>query len=198
MEMNCKGLVSPQPILFVREVLDSLDPEDFVTVIYDDEKAAQQLRQFALHQGCEVKDTTVKNDKALQIIKKEKTAAAPSELPVSAASKAGHIVLLTSSRFGQGNPRLGESLMQSFLFSMTLQDPLPDAIVFMNAAVALLCQDSEALRDLKTLQQEGVAILADEASLNFYGYRDSLMIGEKRDMNELTALLMGAAHVTSL
>lgn len=197
MEMNCKGLVSPQPILFVREVLQSLDADDDLVVIIDNDKAASDLMEFVRSEGFDAEKTSFKNEEAVRIVRNENME--PSFLPSQESDNAfGFVMTVSSSRFGQGNPRLGESLMQSFFYAMTRQDPLPEVMIFMNAGINLVCENSSMLQDLKVLEKEGVRILVDEASLNFYGFRDQLAIGEKADLMTITQILLKADRTLAI
>lgn len=195
MEMNCKSLVSPQPVLFAREALDTMDPGDELDVVLDNDAAADELIEFAVNQGHKAERTTVKGDMAVKITKGTNDKVLK---PARQPENIGSIITVSSSRFGQGNPRLGESLMSSWFYVLTNSDPLPDAILFFNAGVALCCKDSPVLRDLKTIVSEGVKVYVDEASLNFYGYSDNLEIGEKKDLSTMAGMMLAASKVTAI
>ena len=105
------------------------------------------------------------------------------------------VVALNSSRFGQGNPRLGESLMKDFLQSVSTEKNRPDAILLYNSAVVLACQDSELHAQLETLEKAGTAILANQESLEFYSLSERLVCGKSADMEQMSTVLMQAAKV---
>ena len=61
------------------------------------------------------------------------------------------VIVLNSSRFGSGNPRLGESLMKDFLDCLSKADPKPDALLLYNTAATLASKDSPVLEEMKKL-----------------------------------------------
>lgn len=105
------------------------------------------------------------------------------------------LINLSSSRYGQGNPRLGESLMKSFLTSLGRQDPLPDAILLSNSAVILACKDSTALEELGALEKAGVEILVNEESLAFYSLEQSLLLGKATSLSDMTQRLAQGGQI---
>lgn len=105
------------------------------------------------------------------------------------------IVILNSSRFGQGNPRLGESLMNDFFEALAGMENIPDAILFYNSAVNLCCQEPGILNPLHSLEKRGCRILVSASSLNFYNLNKDLKAGTILSMEEMAELMMSADTV---
>ena len=105
------------------------------------------------------------------------------------------VVALNSSRFGQGNPRLGESLMKDFLHSLAIEANWPDALLLYNSAVVLACSSSELHEELETLEKAGCAVIASEESLEFYSLKEQKTCGQSASMEAMTAILMRADKV---
>lgn len=102
------------------------------------------------------------------------------------------ILVLNSSRFGQGNPRLGELLMKDFLEALSLSEAAPAAALLYNSAVVLACKDSPVLEQLQALEKGGCAILVNQESLAFYSLEDSLSVGTKTDIAAMTDRMLKA------
>ena len=105
------------------------------------------------------------------------------------------IVVLNSSRFGQGNPRLGESLMEDFLDTLAKSVNVPQAILLYNSAVVLACKDSKLLKPLKALADLGCKVLVNEESLVFYSLAANLECGEPTSLKDMTESMMEADAV---
>lgn len=105
------------------------------------------------------------------------------------------IVVLNSSRFGQGNPRLGESLMEDFLDTLAKSVNVPQAILLYNSAVVLACKDSKLLKPLKALADLGCKVLVNEESLVFYSLAANLEYGEPTSLKDMTECMMEADAV---
>lgn len=105
------------------------------------------------------------------------------------------IVILNSSRFGQGNPRLGESLMNDFFEALAMQETAPDAILFYNSAVNLACQEPGILNPLHSLEKRGTRLMVSASSLNFYNLSQELKAGTIASMEEMTEVMMNADTV---
>ena len=92
------------------------------------------------------------------------------------------VVVISSECMGEGNPELGTALMKSYIYALSQQDQLPSTILFYNGGVKLACTDAPTLDDLKSLEAQGVEILACGTCLNFYGLSEKLQVGTVTNM----------------
>lgn len=109
--------------------------------------------------------------------------------------KTGSVLVLNSSRFGQGNPRLGESLMNDFLAGAADSPLCPAAVILYNTAVVLACKDSVVLSMLQAMEEKGVSVLVNSESLDFYSLTEQLEAGKPCSMAEMTDILFEAETV---
>lgn len=105
------------------------------------------------------------------------------------------LVVLNSSRFGQGNPQLGEKLMKAFLEALKGSEERPRAILLYNAAVVLATDQSPVCPLLQSLEEDGIEILVNEDSLTFYGLGSVRKVGEPVSMEDMTARMLGASLI---
>lgn len=110
----------------------------------------------------------------------------------------GRVLFLTSSRFGQGNPRLGEMLMKDFLTSLPENKYVPSAIILVNSAVVLACSQSELHPLVAAIEQAGVKVLVNEESLSFYSMESSLQAGQPCSAQKMSDCLLAAESVITL
>ena len=95
------------------------------------------------------------------------------------------VVVLSSNGMGNGDPDLAKILMKSFLFALTKQDILPQAILLYNGGAHLSCEGSESLEDLRNLENLGVEILTCGTCLDFYHLKEKLAVGHVTNMYEI-------------
>ena len=111
-----------------------------------------------------------KEYKVIIEVKKEETAEAKEEeISCAADTRSDTVVVISSSRMGEGKDDLGEVLMKGFIYALTQQDTLPKTILFYNGGAILTCEGSQALEDLRTMEAQGVKILTCGTCLNYYG-----------------------------
>jgi selenium metabolism protein YedF len=96
---------------------------------------------------------------------------------------------------GAGDDDLGALLLRGFVKTLAAVEPRPDVIVCYNGGVALCCEGSPVLDDLRALQAAGVLVLACGTCLNFYGLADRLLVGRVTDMLEIVDTLGRAGHL---
>lgn len=104
----------------------------------------------------------------------------------------GMVVVLSSSRMGQGDKTLGALLMKGFVYALAQQDVLPETVILYNGGAKLSCKDSDSLEDLKSLEAQGTEILTCGTCLNHYGLADQLAVGGVTNMYEIAEKMTGA------
>jgi|LFRM01.1.fsa_nt_gb selenium metabolism protein YedF len=95
------------------------------------------------------------------------------------------VVVISGCTLGRGEQELGKALMKSYLYHLKQCKPCPKSIIFINGGVALTVEDSEVLKDLRTLAEKGVDILSSDTCLNFYGLSSTLAVGRAAGMKEI-------------
>ena len=83
---------------------------------------------------------------------------------------------------GEGDEKLGHTLMKGFIYALTEQDMLPKTVLLYNSGAKLSVEGSDSLADLKLLESQGVEILTCGTCLNFYGISDKLSVGSVTNM----------------
>ena len=91
-------------------------------------------------------------------------------------------ILVQSDVLGRGNDELGELLMANFLRLLGESKEKPAVLMFWNTGVRLVGEGSWALGHLKTLEQQGVEILACRTCLDFFDLTDKQKVGKSTNM----------------
>ena len=95
---------------------------------------------------------------------------------------ASKTILIQSETLGRGNEEIGELLMANFLRLLGESQEKPATIIFWNTGVRLVCEGSWALNHLKTLEEQGVEILACRNCLDFFDLAAKQKVGQPTNM----------------
>ena len=192
-------MACPLPVVNAKKASGELHAGDELTVLVDNEIAVQNLTRFAEHKGFGV-SAEKKNAKEYAVIMQlagESLSAPAAEEVVCAVDsrRKGMLVVLSSNTMGNGDAKLGTSLMKAFVFALTRQDQLPDTILCYNSGAFLTCEGADTLEDLKLLESEGVNILTCGTCLDFYGLKEKLAVGSVTNMYEIVQHMENAAQI---
>ena len=196
-QIDERGNACPIPVVHTKKALESMDGETKLIVLVDNEPAVQNVTRFAEGKNCEVKSEKISdNEFKIEIMAENYTPADEEEEIVCAPSaKDDFIIAVSSNEMGQGEKALGQTLIKAFLFAVTKQDKLPSKVLFYNSGAYLTCEDSDSLEDLKTLEKNGVEILACGTCLNHYQMQSKLVVGNVTNMYEIAQKMAGATKV---
>jgi len=197
--IDCKGMACPLPVVNAKKAAEVLTAGDVLTVLVDNEIAVQNLTRFAEHKGFSV-SAEKKADKEYAVIMAISGAAAEETKEEETACvmdsrRKGMLVVLYANVMGTGDDKLGNSLMKAFVFALTKQDQLPDAILCYNTGAYLTCEGTDTLEDLKLLESEGVTILTCGTCLDFYGLKEKLAVGGATNMYDIVERMENAAQI---
>ena len=196
--IDCRGLACPLPVVNAKKAAEAMNPGDVLTVLVDNEIAVQNLSRFAEHKGFGV-SADKKDEKEYAVIMSISGEAAESKEEevacVMDSRRKGMLVVLSGNVMGNGDAKLGTSLMKAFVFALTKQDQLPDTILCYNSGAYLTCEGADTLEDLKLLESEGVTILTCGTCLDFYGLKEKLAVGGVTNMYDIVERMESAAQI---
>jgi len=188
--VDARALACPQPVVLTRKALDQADR---VTVIVDNETAAQNVSRLAKSQGCRISIENKEDGTYLHL-----SAPASCEKEVADASATRIVIFVGSSTLGKGDEELGNVLMRTYMHTLREMEKLPVQIIFMNSGVKLVTDGSEVLDDLQALEEKGVELLACGTCLGYYKLKDAVRAGRISNMYDIAATLLEADRVVSL
>lgn len=183
------GDACPIPVVKALNALKELQGAEEIEVLVDNEIAVQNLTKMANQKGHEVKSEKL-GEKQYRVLitvgEVEKSAAEDSQEEEPACMPDGRkrnmVVVISSSKMGEGNDELGAVLMKGFIYALTQQEELPATILFYNGGARLTCEEAPTLEDLKSLEAQGVEILTCGTCLNYYGLTEKLRVGGVTNM----------------
>jgi len=108
------------------------------------------------------------------------------------------VVVIGSDELGGGEPELGKILMKSFIYSLSELDKVPSSVIFLNKGAYLTAAGSNALPDLKILEQKGAEILTCGTCSDYYGLENRIEAGSIIDMYGIAERMAHADTVINL
>lgn len=208
--VNAMGDVCPIPVIKTRKAIGELGGSGQIEVLVDNETAVRNVTKMAESSGAAVSAEKLGEGKYRVNITvgagtedgagaKEGTGRIAEEKGCECGADTadhGHtVVVVPSDKMGDGDDELGHILMKSFLFAVTQLDELPEKMVFYNGGAKLTVEDSPALGDLKSLEEQGVEIMTCGTCLDFYGIKDKLAVGTVTNMYSIVETMQQAGRV---
>lgn len=179
-KIDARGLECPRPVILIKKAMEEADE---ASILVDNEVARDNVQRFGHNAGCRV--TIVENDNGTELFLKKELEKITAEFAEEV------VVLIKSSFFGQGDPKLGNILMKSFLVSLLESDKKVKALIFVNSGVELTTRNLEAIEVLKSFDKKGTVIYSCGTCLDFYGLKEDLKIGLITNMYSSVELLVG-------
>lgn len=189
--INMVGQPCPLPVIEAKKALRGAGPGDTIQILVDNDIARQNLEKMAVGLGHSLTFAPEGEGRILVAI----TVGDGCRL---AAEGSGLVVAIGRQVMGGGSDELGQSLMKSFVFSLTELDTPPEQLLFFNGGVLLTTEGSTALDDLKALADKGAVINSCGACLNFYGLTEKLRVGAVTNMYAILETMARAPKLINL
>jgi selenium metabolism protein YedF len=199
-ELDARGKACPIPVVETKKMLTKMNSGDTLEVTVDNYVAVQNLSKMASQKNVPVSSIKVDDSEFIVTL-----TAAESEPIISDVTEAvecipdsikgNTIVVLSSDKMGEGDEKLGRTLMKGFIYALTEQDILPQSILLYNNGAKLSVHGSDSLPDLKLLESQGVEILTCGTCLNFYGITEKLGVGSVTNMYVIAEKQMKAVKI---
>lgn len=101
------------------------------------------------------------------------------------------LLVLKSSVLGEGEPDLGEKLIEAFLAQFVELDAIPARVICMGTGIFLTTTEgSPALSIMKRFEQAGTEIFTCGTCLEYYGRRDQLQVGSIGNMADTVRAML--------
>lgn len=224
MEINAIGLACPKPVILTKKGLKEF-PNEVARVLVDNEIAAQNLQKLAKALNYGFKSTKLGENEYLaelfpegqstenkanqefsdgdnhlfgiidnfsskiQEIRQENVS---QELNLSGE----FVIIFSSDEMGKGDSEFSKTLLEGFIYSLSEQDQLPRYILCYNRGVFLSAQNPNTVKDLKSLQENGVEILSCGLCLDQYGLKQNLQVGSITNMYRICEIMSRYRNVS--
>lgn len=196
--IDCKGLACPMPVIKTKKYFDLEDSKEAL-VIVDNEVAKNNVLRLA--KGINLNSSFVEEDGLykIQLSRGEFSGVqADTKSVVENSSSSSLTILVATNLLGNGDDRLGETLMKVYINTLAESEVLPENLIFINGGVKLTCTGSDVLDSLNSMQEKGVNIISCGACLDFYNLKDELKAGEIGNMYQIIELMNKSGNTIKL
>ena len=192
--LNCQGLACPQPVVEARNFLAAHPLTSELTVIVDNQAAAQNVMRFLETRG--FKASILGTDPELRV-QAQKQDQGSCEMVIEKVMEKPQktLIMITKDTLGQGDDQLGALLMLNFLKTLKEMGDALWRLVFVNSGVKLTIEGAEALSVLQELESQSVSILVCGTCLNHFGLLEKKRVGETTNMLDIVTSLEVADKV---
>jgi selenium metabolism protein YedF len=198
MELDCRGVACPAPVLQAKEAIEKAQP-GLIKVTVDSEAARQNVSRFLESRRYEVSVEVEGTD--FHVFGKDGGGCVVenrpvAELPGTESQKI--MIMVATDRMGYGDDELGAQLVVNFLKTLKEMGDELWRLVFVNNGVKLTVDGSEALSDLKELEDDSVTILVCGTCLTHFNLLDRKRVGETTNMLDIVTAMQIADKVISI
>lgn len=185
--IDCNGLACPMPVIKTKKYFD-LEESKEALVIVDNEVAKNNILRLA--KGINLNSSYIEEDGIYKIqLSKGLIEKAIENKSNIEKEKSGLSILVASNLLGNGDEKLGETLMKVYINTLAETDVLPENLMFLNSGVKLTCEGSDVLDSLSTLKNKGVNIISCGACLDFYNLKEKIKVGEIGNMYQIIEIM---------
>ena len=192
-KINAIGDVCPIPVIKVKNAMKELNNKGIIEITVDNEIAVQNLSKMANQKIFQIISEKI-NDKEYKVTINLSKEDVKCEL-IQDNNINNSVVVISSDKMGDGDEKLGKTLLKSFIFSLTKCDVLPSTIIFYNSGAFLTSTNSESLEDLKTLENLGVEITTCGTCINYYNLPEKPEVGSVSNMYFIAEKLLNSSNV---
>ena len=185
--IDCNGLACPMPVIKTKKYFD-LEESKEALVIVDNEVAKNNILRLA--KGINLNSSYIEEYGIYKIqLSKGLIEKAIENKNNIENEKSGLSILVASNLLGNGDEKLGETLMKVYINTLAETDVLPENLMFLNSGVKLTCEGSDVLDSLNALKNKGVNIISCGACLDFYNLKENLKVGEIGNMYQIIEIM---------
>ena len=196
--IDCTGLACPMPVIKTKKYFDLEDSKEAL-VIVDNEVAKDNVLRLA--KGINLNSSFIEEDGLykIQLSKGEfSNVQATNRDEIVEYRTLAPTILVSSNLLGNGDDRLGETLMKVYINTLAEAEILPENLMFINGGVKLTCTGSDVLDSLNSMKEKGVNIISCGACLDFYNLKEELKVGEIGNMYQIIDLMNKSGNTIKL
>ena len=195
MNLNCKDLDCPKPVLELKKALEALPTDGIIDIELNSVSSIENCRRFALSQGCTA--TEEKHPNGVTVMKIVKGYGCDVIVQKNEEALLNRTIFVKTDRIGNGE--LGKKLMHGFLKTTLEFEALPRYIIFVNEGVLLTTQEenSNIIEVLQTLVSRGVTVYTCGLCLSDFGIDPaSVSVGEIGNAYDTMRILLSTDVVS--
>ena len=190
MQLDCRNLNCPEPLLRAKKALGELKIAESLEILVNDVAPRENIKRFLAKNGFEAKISQAGADTLIKTVKTDelKDESIDDIYCDVTAPKRGKVIFLNEEQCGSGP--IGKSLLAKFLGAALNLDEKPVKVICVNNAVRITTnRGHECFEAIKKLNEAGAEILSCGSCLEGYKLVDKLAIGEISNAYEIMDVL---------
>ncbi len=190
MQLDCRNLNCPEPLLRTKKALGELKIAESLEILVNDVAPRENIKRFLAKNGFEAQISQAGADTLIKTVKTDelKDESIDDIYCDVAASKRSKVIFLNEEQCGSGP--IGKSLLAKFLGAALSLDEKPVKVICVNNAVRITTnRGHECFEAIKKLNEAGAEILSCGSCLESYKLVDKLAIGEISNAYEIMDVL---------
>nr|WP_314380755.1 sulfurtransferase-like selenium metabolism protein YedF [uncultured Campylobacter sp.] len=190
MQLDCRNLNCPEPLLRTKKALGELKIAESLEILVNDVAPRENIKRFLAKNGFEAQISQAGADTLIKTVKTDelKDESIDDIYCDVAAPKRGKVIFLNEEQCGSGP--IGKSLLAKFLGAAINLDKKPVKVICVNNAVRITTnRGHECFEAIKKLNEAGAEILSCGSCLEGYKLVDKLAIGEISNAYEIMDVL---------
>lgn len=194
--IDAKGKACPMPVIMAKKEIDL--GTKFFYIEVDNNIAVENLKKLASSQGFQTK---VEEKNGLYSVYFSNGCEECEEVLNKVQGKkplGDWCIFIGKDIIGAGDEELGKLLMKMFFYTLSEDEDLPKAILFMNDGVKVPTLNEQAIEHLNVLVEKGVNVLVCGACLNYYHLEDKLSVGTVSNMYDIVGVMKSTSKVITL
>ena len=203
------GKPCPIPVVEAKKAL-SANPDGRVSIKVDNDAAVQNLEKMANGLGYHFSFAQVSSGVFEVSIGGRRNAegkpAASGPAPPQEAQGPGSrnqargalTVAFSRDTMGEGAEELGKILIKGFIYALSQLEATPKHLIFFNSGAFLTSDASNAIEDLKNMENKGAKIMTCGTCVNYYNLPTPPAVGTVANMYDITETIANADKVMSI
>lgn len=190
MQIDCRNLECPQPVINTKNALNELKNGEILEILVNAVAPKENISRFLTSQNIKFTMTEDNDEVIIRAVKSGAEIKSENfdEFLCKTPSKAGKVVYINEEHAGSG--AVGVGLMSKFIGALLQLETKPYAVICVNNAVKMTTDRGHvSFAPLKELERAGVKILSCGSCLEAYKLVDKLSIGEMTNAYEVVSLL---------
>lgn len=190
MQLDCRNLNCPEPLLRTKKALGELKIAESLEILVNDVAPRENIKRFLAKNGFEAQISQAGADTLIKTVKTDelKDESIDDIYCDVTVPKRGKVIFLNEEQCGSGP--IGKSLLAKFLGAMLNLDEKPVKVICVNNAVHITTnRGHECFEAIKKLNEAGAEILSCGSCLEGYKLVDKLAIGEISNAYEIMDVL---------
>ena len=195
--VDAKGKKCPLPIILTKKCIDQSQVGDVIEVILDNEISKCNLVQYVQELGIEAQEQSNGDQTIVRFVLGGKLPSVGVEdinCPIPSKIELNdYVIVFGKDQMGDGERELGETLIRTYINTLTELNTYPRKIIFYNSGVKLVSQGADTIESLSKLAGFGVEILICGVCVDYYNIK--IAVGSISNMFAIGNVTASASKV---